>query len=160
MTLIGQRKRVLVRRIFGLSLERRNLVRVYMPTHTATKWSGRTQESAHPRSSKGHVEQEAYAQVILGRSCKYCHLPHELVHNIWSAQCNPSREALSKEVGSIPCKDIRLSCIRAHSRRKAAKLRSQVREVYYPRRVLTRAKGVQMLQPFYSVGSCESGCSL
>ena len=76
-----------------------------------------------------------------------------------SAWCNPSWEILWKEARSFPCEDIQLTCIRAHSWRKAAKARSQVREMY-PCGILTGAKGVQMLQPLYSEGSCELGCSL
>ena len=50
--------------------------------------------------SKAHPKREAYAQVILAKSSKYCRLPHETEHNIRSAQCNPSRVLLWKEARS------------------------------------------------------------
>ena len=104
----------------GIPLPRRNSARIHLPTHTAIEWCSRMQELAHPQSSKGHAKREAYAQVILGRCCKHRRLPHEPVHNIRSARGHSLWEELWKQVRSIPCKDIRLHCIRAHPRQKEA----------------------------------------
>mgnify|MGYP007069643939 CR=1 FL=1 len=158
-SLVRRRKGILLRCIHGIPSPRRNSTRIHLPIHTAIERCSRTQESTHPQSSKGHVEWEAYAQVILGRSCKHRRLPHEPVHNIRSARGHSSREVLWKQVGPIQCKDIRLHCIRAHPRQKATIVRSQVREMY-PRRILARANGVEVLQPLDLKGSCESGCIL
>ena len=83
-------------------------------------------------------------------------LSKEPMYNIQCAWTYPSQEVLWKEVRSIPCKDIQLYCIRAHPQQKAAKVRSQVAEMY-PHRILIGAKGVQILQPLYLEGSCKSG---
>ena len=72
----------------------RNSTRIFVSTYTATWQSDRTQKSPHPRSSTDHAKQEAHAEVILGRSSKYCHLPHESVHNIQSARGYPARKVL------------------------------------------------------------------
>ena len=94
--------------------------------YTWTKRSGRTQKSKHPRSSMGHDEQKEYAKVILGlgRSNKYCRLPHEPVHNIRCAWGYPTRKVLWEVARSISCKNIQFTCICAHSRRKATEARS------------------------------------
>ena len=110
------------------------------------------QKSIHPRNSAGHDEREAYAQVILGRNYEYGGLPHEPVHNIRSARGHYARKTIRKEAGLIAHPDIWRNCIRAHSRWKAEKARSKVGEMY-PRRILTRTKGVQMLQSIHPKSS-------
>ena len=70
------------------------------------------QKSAHARSSAGHDEREAHAQVLLGRSCEYGRLPDEPVHNIRSARGHAARKILRKEAGLITHPDIRRDRIR------------------------------------------------
>ena len=102
MPSIGWRQGVLLRRFHGVSPKVRNSARIHLPIHSATKWSSRAQKSAHPRSSAGHDKREAYAQVILGRSCEYGRLPIDPVHNIRSARGHAARKILREEAGLIP----------------------------------------------------------
>ena len=102
MPSIGWRQGVLLGQLHGISPKGRNSARIHLPTYSATKRCSRAQKSAHPRSSAGHDEREAHAQVLLGRSCAYGRLPNEPVHNIRSARGHAARKILREEAGFIP----------------------------------------------------------
>ena len=79
-------------------------------------------KSEYPRSSTGHDEREAYAQVTLGRSCEYVCLPYEPVHNIRNGRGHATRKILRKEAGFIAHPDIQRDRIHAHTQREVQKL--------------------------------------
>ena len=92
----------------------------------------------------GHDEREAHAQVLLGRSYAHGRVQHP--------ECTRSRHTKNTTGGSRTYPTLGFS---ARTRREAAKARSKVGEMY-PRRILTRTKGVQMLQPIYPESSNKS----
>ena len=86
MPSIRSRQGVFLRRLHDVYPKGRTSARIHLPTHSTTKRCSRAQKSAPPRSSTGHDEREAHAQVLLGRSCAYGRLPNEPVYNIRSAR--------------------------------------------------------------------------
>ena len=95
------------------------------------------------------LKQKAHVEVILGQSSMHtiC-LCNEPMYDIQRPRDYPKQEILRKEIGSIPCKDIRLNSIHAHSRWEAAKAWPNIGEVH-PHGVLAWVERLQMLKPIY-----------